>query len=94
MPTVMTGRTSIARTNTLAVIIAGVWIDWATWSETGKFWNDAGDWSGTIYTNNRAYVGQTWAGLWSQTWDSLGSQTWNDQYTGVPPTIYTWRTII
>lgn len=49
-PTVMTGRTSISRTNTLAVIIAGVWIDWATWTETGKFWNDAWDWSGTIFT--------------------------------------------
>ena len=50
MPTVMTGRTSIARTNTLAVIIAGVWIDWATWTETWKFWNDAWDCAWTIYT--------------------------------------------
>lgn len=48
--TVLTWRPSIERTNTLAVIIAGVWIDWATWSETGKFWNDAGDWAWTIYT--------------------------------------------
>ena len=49
-PTVMTGRTSIARTNTLAVIIAGVWIDWSTWSETWKFWNDAWDWAWTAWT--------------------------------------------
>lgn len=48
--TTYTWRPSIQRTNTLAVIIAGVWIDWATWSETGKFWNDAGDWAWTIYT--------------------------------------------
>lgn len=50
MPTTFTGRTSIARTNTLAVIIAGVWIDWATWTETWKFWNDAWDCAWTIYT--------------------------------------------
>lgn len=46
----MTGRTSIARTNTLAVIIAGVWIDWSTWAETWKFWNDAWDWAWTVFT--------------------------------------------
>lgn len=50
MPTTFTGRTSIARTNTLAVIIAGVWIDWATWSETGKFWNDSWDSAWTVYS--------------------------------------------
>lgn len=48
--TTYTWRTSIARTNTLAVIIAGVWIDWSTWAETGKYWNDAWDWSGTVFT--------------------------------------------
>lgn len=48
--TTYTWRTSIARTNTLAVIIAGVWIDGATWTETGKFWNDAGDGAWTVYT--------------------------------------------
>ena len=94
MHTTYTGRPSIIKENTISPIITGIWNDINNWIETGKFWNDAGDWSGTIYTNNRTYVGQTWAGLWSQTWDSLGSQTWNDQYTGVPPTIYTWRTII
>lgn len=49
-PIVATWRPSIERTNTLAVIIARVWIDWATWSETGKFWNDAWDGAGTVYT--------------------------------------------
>lgn len=49
-PTVYSGRPSIERTNTLAVIIAGVWIDWATWSETGKFWNDSWDGTGTVYS--------------------------------------------
>ena len=47
--TTYSGRPSIERTNTLAVIIAGVWIDGATWSETGKFWNDAWNWAWTIY---------------------------------------------
>lgn len=50
MSTNYTTRPTIERTNTLAVIIAGVWIDWATWSETGKFWNDAWDVAGTVYT--------------------------------------------
>ena len=50
MTTNWTSRPTIERTNTLAVIIAGVWIDWSTWSETWKFWNDAWDWSGTIFT--------------------------------------------
>lgn len=48
--TTMSWRPSIEITNTLAVIIAGVWIDGATWTETGKFWNDAGDGAWTIYT--------------------------------------------
>ncbi len=94
MPTTYTWRPTIERTNTLAVIIAGVWIDWATWSETGKYWNDAWDGAGTVYASNRAYQWVTWNGLWSQTWEDFGSQTWNDQYTWVLPTIYTWRTII
>lgn len=41
--TTWSGRPSIARTNTIAPIITGLWDDLATWTETGKFWNDAGD---------------------------------------------------
>lgn len=36
-----TGRPLLERVNTIAPIITGIWNDLATWTETGKFWNDA-----------------------------------------------------
>ena len=48
--TTLTGRPSIERTNTISPIITGLWNDSNTWLETWKFWNDAGDWVGTILT--------------------------------------------
>jgi len=49
-PTVYTWRPTLARTNTIAPIITGLWNDLATWSEIGKYWNDAGDWAWTVYS--------------------------------------------
>jgi len=40
-PTVYTVRPLLERVNTIAPIITGIWNDLATWTETGKFWNDA-----------------------------------------------------
>ena len=48
--TTYTGRPSIITSNTIAPIITGIWNDVATWTETGKFWNDAWDWVWTIYS--------------------------------------------
>ena len=48
--TTWTWRPSIARTNTIEPIITGLWDDLATWTETWKFWNDAGDGAWTTWT--------------------------------------------
>ena len=48
--TTFTGRQAIAITKTIAPIITGIWSDIATWTETGKFWNDSGDATGTVFT--------------------------------------------
>ena len=48
-----TGRPSIDVTNTLSVIITGLWNDSNTWTESGKFWNDGGDTTGTTWITTR-----------------------------------------
>lgn len=48
-----TARPSISVTNTIAVIITWLWNDANTWTESGKFWNDGGDASGTSWNVTR-----------------------------------------
>jgi len=43
VPTTYSSRPSIIKVNTISPIITGIWSDIATWLETGKLWNDAGD---------------------------------------------------